>query len=264
MQHALRVRRRQTGAQLPGDVDHLLGRQAADAAEQRREILARARAPSRRRLVSSASPTSNTRHTAGCVICRASRTSLRMRSRVRRRWPHAISFSATGVCEHQVVGAPDVAHAAAADARDHAVAAGEDARRARTRRRSRRRSGCRRSRVVVVELEQRFDFLPQGGIARARLLDEAPDVRPRSWPPRRERCPSRACRTSCCEPDASATTVGRLRHRVLAARRLHALEGRVRAPPEREEPFVCAARRFPLAGQRMRPGPSEVRERVQR
>ena len=27
--------------------------------------------------------------------------------------------------EHQVVGAPDVAHAAAADARDHPVAAGE-------------------------------------------------------------------------------------------------------------------------------------------
>ena len=81
VQHALRVRRRQTGAELTGDVDDLLGRQPADAPQQRREVLAVAPAPSSRRCTPSASPTSKTRQTAGCVICRASRTSLRMRSR---------------------------------------------------------------------------------------------------------------------------------------------------------------------------------------
>ena len=40
MQHALRVRRGQTGAQLTGDVDDLLGRQPADAPEQRGQVLA--------------------------------------------------------------------------------------------------------------------------------------------------------------------------------------------------------------------------------
>ena len=40
MKHALSVRRRKTRAQLPPDVDDLLRRQAADAAQQRREIFA--------------------------------------------------------------------------------------------------------------------------------------------------------------------------------------------------------------------------------
>ena len=39
MQHALRVRRRQPGAQLAGDLEHPLGRQTARALEQRGEIL---------------------------------------------------------------------------------------------------------------------------------------------------------------------------------------------------------------------------------
>ena len=40
MQHALRVRRRQAGAQLTGDVDDLLRGQPSDAAEQRGEVFA--------------------------------------------------------------------------------------------------------------------------------------------------------------------------------------------------------------------------------
>jgi hypothetical protein len=40
MKHSLRVRRCKTRAQLPPDVDNLLRRQAADAAQQRREIFA--------------------------------------------------------------------------------------------------------------------------------------------------------------------------------------------------------------------------------
>ena len=40
MQDTLCVRRRQAGAQLTGDVDHLLGGQPADAPEQRGEVLA--------------------------------------------------------------------------------------------------------------------------------------------------------------------------------------------------------------------------------
>ena len=58
------------------------------------------------------------------MICRASRTSLRIRSRAS--GPvEMISFSATGGLQDEIVGPPHVAHAAAPDALDHPVAARE-------------------------------------------------------------------------------------------------------------------------------------------
>ncbi len=114
----------------------------------------------------SASPTSKTRHTAGWVICRASRTSLRMRSRPS--GPVDVDhLQRDRGLEDEVVGAPDVAHPAPADPRDHPIAAGEH-----LARREHVVAGLRTGFhlvvvVVVVECQQRLDFLPQGGIVAA-------------------------------------------------------------------------------------------------
>ena len=70
--------------------------------------------------------------------------------------------------EHQVVGAPDVAHAAAADARHHAIAAREH-----FTRRKRRRVDVRLGGLgFLVKRQQRLDFSPQVGVVAARLGEE--------------------------------------------------------------------------------------------
>ena len=69
--------------------------------------------------------------------------------------------------EDEIVGAPDVSHAAAADSLDHAVPAGEDLTRGEDDLMI--RSGCVGIWRVrgVVELQQRFDLEPQDGILAA-------------------------------------------------------------------------------------------------
>ena len=125
---------------------------------------------------SSASPTSNTRTTAGCVIWRARRTSLQ----------EALAPGLAGGpnqlqgdrrLEHQVVGPPHVAHAAAAEARDHPVPHAEDEPR---RERAlvgglglRRRAGAGSAGGVdLVKAQQRLDFLPQGGVVAAGICQK--------------------------------------------------------------------------------------------
>ena len=79
--------------------------------------------------------------------------------------------------EDEVVGVPHVAHAAAADPRDHPVAAGED-----IAGRERFASGfAAASRdggvlgsagILLVERQQRLDLVPQRRVGAARLGDE--------------------------------------------------------------------------------------------
>ena len=74
MKNALGMSRSEPGTQLVGDFEHPFGCQTARALEKGREILPCTNSIEKK-IVSPASPTSKTRHTAGCVICRASRTS---------------------------------------------------------------------------------------------------------------------------------------------------------------------------------------------
>ena len=72
--------------------------------------------------------------------------------------------------EHEVVGAPDVAHAAAADPRDHPVAAGEQlAGLEHVSSRLRRRHGRL---VLLVERQQRLDLGAQVRLVGALLVEE--------------------------------------------------------------------------------------------
>ena len=77
--------------------------------------------------------------------------------------------------ENEVVGAPDIPHPAAADPRDHPIAARKHL------------AGCEGGRglirrvpslfrLFVVKREQRLDLLPQGGVAAARLRQEGRTV----------------------------------------------------------------------------------------
>ena len=92
--------------------------------------------------------------------------------------------------EHQVVGAPDVAHAAASEARDHPVPPREHVtglegvgvlggRRARTAR-------CVSPTGLFVELEQRFDLAVQGDVGTAGVRDETPALVRRTFECREE------------------------------------------------------------------------------
>jgi len=72
--------------------------------------------------------------------------------------------------EHEIVGAPDVAHAAAPDPRDHAVPSGEHlAGLEGSSRRWRRGLAVAVARVLLVERQQRFGLAPQRRIVAARL-----------------------------------------------------------------------------------------------
>ena len=69
-----------------------------------------------------------TRHTLGCETWRASRTSLEQRLQAHGSLAQLLGqeLERHRLAELEVVGAVDLAHAAHADALDHAVAAGED------------------------------------------------------------------------------------------------------------------------------------------
>ena len=111
------------GAQLTADVDDLLGRQPADALEQRGQIL-------------SANQLHRVEDRALGLADVEDAADGRMRD-----LPGEPDFVEDAVAhvgaggmdhlqrdrrlEHEIVGAPDVAHAAAADPRDHPIAAGE-------------------------------------------------------------------------------------------------------------------------------------------
>ena len=123
MQHALRVRRSQARAQLPPDVDDLLRRQPAHAPKQRREILA---------------PDQLHREEDHALGLADVEDPADGRVRDLTREPHFVEdplargrtgrlddFQCDRGFEDEVVGAPDIAHAAAADALDHAIPACE-------------------------------------------------------------------------------------------------------------------------------------------
>ena len=123
MQHALRVRGRQAGAQLAGDVDDLLGRQPADAPEQRREVLA---AHELHREEDLAVGLADVEDPADRRMRDLPRESHFVEDALARLGARRVDqLQRDRRLEHEVVGAPDVAHAAAADPRDHPVAAGE-------------------------------------------------------------------------------------------------------------------------------------------
>ena len=132
VQHAALVRRGDAGAQLARDLDRLVLRDAADAAEQRREILAvdvlhREEAaavgvaevvePARR---SCARP--GARCAARCGTARAALSSAAD--------AFGQELQRDRLIEREIVGAVHFAHAAAAEQRDQAVAAGDDGARA--------------------------------------------------------------------------------------------------------------------------------------
>ena len=126
MQDALVVRGRKPGAELARDFDRLVFRQPADAPQQRREVLAvdvlhrqevaaaRSRRGRRRGRRSDAS------RAATPDLVEEPLEPIRIAFDVARQ-----ELQRDRLAELQVVGAVDLAHAAAAEQADHAIAAGE-------------------------------------------------------------------------------------------------------------------------------------------
>jgi hypothetical protein len=172
VQHTLGVCGRQTGTQLEPDFDNLLRRHAADAAQQRREVLA---LDELHREEDDAVPFAHTEHAAhGRVGDLPGQPHLAEDPFARGGTRGLDDFQRDFGVEHQILCAPDITHAAGAEPFDHPVTAREylswaehDLRIALW------RGG--RCRVIrrLVELEQRLDFLPKRGVAAAGFVQKS-------------------------------------------------------------------------------------------
>jgi hypothetical protein len=124
MQDALPVRRRQAAAQLAGDVDHLLGRQPADPADQRRQVLSFHELHRVEDAELRLADVEDAAHGRVGDLSRQADFVQQPLAPFRDRRVDQLQRHRR--VEHQIVGAPHIAHAATADARDHPVAAGEE------------------------------------------------------------------------------------------------------------------------------------------
>jgi hypothetical protein len=168
VEDALRVRRRERVAQLPPDVGDLLGRQAANAVDERVEILALDQFHRQEEVPALFADVED-------ATDRRMRDPPRQPNFVekkdlpgRRRRPHDLQRD--GHAEDEIVGAPHVAHPAVAQTRNHPVASGEHLA---CREGVHFRSGRRRLALgVLVRGEQRPDVGAKPRVVGARLLDE--------------------------------------------------------------------------------------------
>ena len=127
MQHAALVRRGDAGAQLARELDRLVLRDAADPAEQRREILA---VDVLHRQEAAAVGVAEVVQPADVLVRHLARDAqlvVELRElRVVGRDAFGQELQGDRLIERQVVGAIHLAHAAAAEQRDQPVAAGDD------------------------------------------------------------------------------------------------------------------------------------------
>ena len=166
MKNAVGVRHRQAAAQLPADIGDFLRWQPADAPQKRGQVLA---LDELHRIEDAAGGFPDIEHAAHG----------RMRNLPRQpdfvedalaafRGRRVNQLQRDRGQQDQVIGLPDVAHAAPSDSRDHPVAAREH-----LARRERGGGDVWRARldrfVVFVKFEKRFGLLPQGGVIAARL-----------------------------------------------------------------------------------------------
>ena len=171
MQDALGVSGGDARAELPGDVDDLVGRQPADVAQECGEVLA---AHELHREKDEAVGFPHVEHAAD----------RRMRDLPCE--PHFVQetfaridaageehLEGDGRIEHEIVGAPHVAHAALTDAGNHAVTPGDFG--AGHEPGGSRRLGLVRALLVVVQ-QERLDLAAQRCVAGAGLLDECGTV----------------------------------------------------------------------------------------
>jgi hypothetical protein len=123
VEDAFRVGGREPPAKLAGDVDDLFGRQAADALDQRRQILAPDQFHREKDLAIGLAHVEDAAH-------RRMRDLPRQPDLVQdpgdRTLPGGTDeFEGDRRPQHEIIGVPHLAHAALADARDHPVAAGK-------------------------------------------------------------------------------------------------------------------------------------------
>ena len=177
VQHAACVRGGQPAGQLAGDVHDLLGWHAADAAKQRGEVFA---GDELHRVEHDAAlGLADVEHPAD----RGMRDLPRQANLVEQPRPRVWTGRVDHLQRHrhlqdQIVGAPDVAHAAAPDARDHPVPSADDLARLEPVGRLYQRAHARGQApavVLVLDLvvwQQRLDFATQFLVARTGLGDE--------------------------------------------------------------------------------------------
>jgi len=179
MQHAFGVGRVQAGTELAGDLDHPAGRQTPGVPQHRREVLTLDELHREEHLVVGFADVEDA-HYGG------------MRDATGE--PHFLEESlSSGLAggpnqlqgdrrlEHEIVGAPHVAHPALPEPRDHPVPHPEhEPGRKRAGRRGFGSRGGRRQAggVDLVKPQERFDLLPQGRVAAAGICQKGDSLRP--------------------------------------------------------------------------------------
>ena len=124
MQNALRVGSREAIAELMTDVDHLLGRQPAHPANQGREVFAMDELHGVEHLARSFA---DIEHPADRGVGNLAGEPHFLEDDLPRLWIGRVNQLERDLgLEHQIVGAPDLSHPAFAEARNHAISAGED------------------------------------------------------------------------------------------------------------------------------------------
>ena len=255
MQHTLGVGGGQTRAQLTADVDHLLGRQPADAPQQRGQVLAFNQF---HRVEDAALGLSDVEDPADRGMRDLSRESNFVENAAFRDGRRDDLQCDRGL-EDEVLGAPDIAHPAPSDPRDHPVAA---------------RKHLARREHVVGRTPGRFQPHPRRrGIPAATRLPAAGRHPRRRLPPRRRRArppAGQAPRETRPSRAGVSTTSGAVGKSVLPktcelrAGFCQRLKTGVGAVPEGEKALVRLARLVDLARERSRAREPEMRQRVQR
>ena len=171
MQNAPCVRRGQRLTQLTPDVGDLFRWQPADALDERGEIFALHELHRQEYLPLLLADVEYAAH--GRMRDLPRKTNLVQKQTPRFRAGRAHQLERDRNSEHEIVGAPDISHAAVAQMRHHPVAAGEHlARREQLRRGIEGRRLAVSTVVLVVRGEQRLDVDPQLRVVAAGRLDE--------------------------------------------------------------------------------------------
>ena len=172
MQHAAGVRGGEPGAQLPRDVDDLLGGQPPDAPEQRGQVFAADQLHREEDFAVGFADIEDAADRRVRDLPRQPDFVQDAAPRPGRRRPNELQRDRR--LEHQIVGAPDLAHAAAADARDHPVAAGEHLAGGKSGRVGVRADRPPRARALFMKGQERLHLLAEARVGSAGLGDEFP------------------------------------------------------------------------------------------
>ncbi len=172
MEHAAGVRRGEPAAQLPRDVDDLLGGEPPDAPDQRGQVFAADQLHRQEHFAVVFADIEDTTDRGVRDLPRQPDFVQDAAPRAGRRRPNELQGD--GRSKRQIVSAPDLAHSAAAEARDHAIPAGEHLARGKSGRVGVRADRPPCARAFFMKRQERLHLLAEARVGSAGFGDEFP------------------------------------------------------------------------------------------